>query len=389
MMKQMENEPTLQDSAHQADPGEHPLLGYIDHADWYEISGWGFDPSHPETALWLEVVIDEGEALPLLANMHRQDLSDAGYGDGRFAFRLRFATPLDPKMAHSLTVRRCHDGRKLINAPILLARAPMASAEARAGFETAIAAEIANATTGPEVDVMVRFLLHQVDRLLQARAETRAGIADLQRYRLRWSDYLPGERAVPLAPDQRPWALVVDTELPETATGLNLVLALQAMGHRVAVVATRDLRTNDAVTAALVEMEVTVLGAPEHFTVEDVLRRHRGLYRAVVLRGVAASAYAVVSRQHQPRARIVAAPSDVARDRTDPLLTLGAALLADVMLVDTNEQAARIRGQLAGRSVLVLSPDDTTEVIASVLAEAGVAVARASRPPLPDVAALG
>jgi DNA-binding PucR family transcriptional regulator len=149
----------------------------------------------------------------------------------------------------------------------------------------------------------VSFLLAEVNRLLQARADAVAGVAELQRFRLRWSDHLPGDRAATLVPDQRPWVLVVDADLPETASALNLVLALQAMGHRVAVVATRDLRADNATARSLALMDVAVLGASEHFTVEDALRRHRGLYRAVLLVGApAASGYAVIARQHQPRA---------------------------------------------------------------------------------------
>jgi hypothetical protein len=372
-MKQMDTNPT--GAAAAADP---TLLGYVDHADWHEISGWGFDPSTPESAQWLEVLVDDGPPTAFLANLHRPDLAEAGYGDGRFAFRLRFPTPLNPLQLHSITVRRRDDAAPLKNTPVLLARAPTASADARAEFEEAISAEIASMRTDDEFHATTGFLLAQVDRLLQGHADAAGGATALQHFRLRWSDFLDGERAVPPTPDQRSWVLLIDQDLPDTHAALILIEALQAMGHRVAVVAWRELATHGATAKSLAAMGVTVHGMPGHFTVEDVLRRHRGLYRAVVLRGAqAASGYAVLARQHQPRARIVAMIGDPVRDRTDPLLHLGAALLADVVLVETEDQAARIRGQLAGRTVLVLPVAEAAPGVAGVLSESGVPVARA------------
>lgn len=353
------------------------LLGYLDHADWHEISGWGFNPATPDNALWLEVVVDDEPPSAFLANLFRPDLAEAGYGDGRFGFRLRFPTPLDPMKAHSIVVRRRDDAALLINAPIRLARAPRASEDARTAFEHAVAAEIAGVQGQDELDATTGFLLGQVDRLLQGAADTASGATALQHFRLRWNDYLDGERAVPPVPDQRSWVLLIDQDLPDTPGALVLVAALQTMGHRIAVVAARELATNGATAASLSAMDVTVHGMPAHFTVEDVLRRHRGLYRAVVLRGAqAASGYAVLARLHQPRARIVAVVGDPIRDRTDPLLNLGAALLTDVVVVETDEQATRVRGQLAGRTVLVMPADKDVAGVVSVLAESGVPVAR-------------
>jgi hypothetical protein len=357
---------------------EITLLGYVDHADWHEISGWGYDPRTPESALWLEVLVDEGPPTAFLANLHRPDLAEAGYGDGRFAFRLRFPTPLNPLQPHRIIVRRRDDAAPLKNTPVVLARPPSASADARAEFEKDILAEIASLRTGDEVHATTGFLLAQVDRLLQGCADAASGATALQHFRLRWSDFLEGERAVSPTPDQRPWVLLIDQDLPDTQAALILVQALQAMGHRVAVVAVRELATHNATAKSLAAMGVTVHGMPLHFTVEDVLRRHRGLYRAVLMRGAqAASGYAVLARQHQPRARIVAMIGDPIRDRTDPLLHLGAALLADVVLVENEDQAARMRAQLAGRTVLVLPVDETATGVSSVLAESGVPMGRA------------
>ena len=71
---------------------------------------------------------------------------------------------------------------------------------------------------------------------------------------------------------------------------------------------------------------------------------------------------------------------DPVRDRTDPLLNLGAALLADVVLVESEEQATRVRGKLAGRTVLVLPVGESVSGVAGILTESGIPVPRPETP---------
>jgi len=356
------------------------LEGWLDHVDHRSISGWAFNPATPDQGLWLEVQVDDEPPIAFLSNMFRQDLLDSGFGNGRLAFHLMFPQPLAPWAEHSVALRWRDDGQMISNSPWKLARAPSASAAARAAFEAALSSEIEAAATGPDLDATLGFLLRQADRLLQTRADIQSGAQALQRFRLRWSDYLPGVRALPPQPDGRPWALIVDTELPDTEQAFTMINALHALGHRVAVVATRDLSTSCAIVDQLATIDVTVLGAPEHFTVEDVLRRHRALYRVVVLRGAAtAAAYGAITRIHQPRARLIACLGDPPNDRSDPMLNLSATLIADVVLIQTEPAARQLHQQLPGRELYVLPPEAEGSAVTQAMAQAMIPPNR--RPP--------
>lgn len=340
----------------------------------------------PDKAVWLEVVVDDGAPVPFLANMYRPDLAEAGFGHGCFGFKLHFPTPLDPRRAHSLVVRRQGDHVLLKNAPWPLLRAPSAASEARTSFEAAISAEIEAVGTGAEIEPTLRFMLRQVERMMHCMAHTETGTVALHRFRLRWSDFLEGERAPFVTPDLRPWALVIETAISASVTqgpsdtqgpGRNLVSALQAMGYRVAVVGSQCLDTDADTLQKFHDENVTVLGAPMYFTTEDVLRRHQALFRVVVLcTPLITAAYALLCRIHQPRARIVAVLGtplgDPLRDRLSPIFTLSGALAADGALVETEAAAEMLRAQLPGRSVGVLAPSAKREEGVAVLAALGV-----------------
>ena len=356
------------------------LTGWLDHVDHSSIRGWAFNPATPDQGLWLEVVVDDEPPIAFLSNMFRQDLLDSGFGDGRLAFHLMFPQPLDPRAEHSVALRWRDDGQLISNAPWTLPRAPSAGAAARAAFEAALSSEVEAVAAGPDLDATLGFLLRQADRLLQTRADIQSGAQALQRFRLRWSDYLPGARAQPPQPDGRPWALIVDAELPDTEQAFTMINALHALGHRVAVVATRELPTTGAMVGQLTTIDVTVLGAPEHFTVEDVLRRNRALFRVVVLRGaVTAAGYGVLTRIHQPRARVIACLGDPPNDRSDPMLNLNATLIADVVLIHTEQAAQQLHQQLPGRELYVVPPEAEASAVTQVMTKAIIPPNR--RPP--------
>jgi hypothetical protein len=322
--------------------------------------------------LWLELQVDDAAPVAFLANLRRQDLIDAGYGGGTFAFELRFPQPLDPMMPHHLVVRSRQTGESLPNMPAILAAAPMSSPLQRAKFEAAIAAEIAAASEASAVDETIGYLLRQVDKLLQGRSEVVNGTASLQRFRLRWNDYLAGERAMPLQPDARPWALVIDTDLPETAQQLSVVKAIQALGYRVAVVATRSLQSEGVVAHSLAAMDVSVLGEPQYFTVEDILRRNRALFRGIILTTpMLAAGYGVMARLHQPRAKVIALLGDGEGEaaRNDQPLVISASLIAEFLIVESEAFQATLAQRLPGRRVdLIRDLADQAETGAALAA---------------------
>jgi hypothetical protein len=361
--------------------GPPELTGFIDHVDWHGFSGWACDADGSGESIWLEIIVDDGAPVAFLANMLRPDLEKAGFGEGRHGFDLRFPMPLDPMVAHSIIIRRRDDQTWLPHSPVQLAAAPRSSADSKAAFEAAVRAEVASTRYGSELDTMLRFLLQQADRLLQGRTDAVNGSTALQQFRLRWHDYLEGKFPEPLKPDARPWALVVDIDLPETAEALAVLDALKELGLRVAVASFREPGYQGAVSQALTAAGVLVLGGPEYFTVEDALRRNRGLFRAILLRGgVAAGAYGLVARLHQPRARIIAMLGDPARDRTDMLANLAGAILADAVTVETPALLQTLKTQLPARAVALLDADAEATEIAQTLAGLGV-VSVAVTPP--------
>jgi SAM-dependent methyltransferase len=72
---------------------KHLFVGYIDLFDRNSIAGWATDTKAPSTPLSVDVYIDDRLQATLPSDVFRQDLKDAGYGDGRKGFILPLASP--------------------------------------------------------------------------------------------------------------------------------------------------------------------------------------------------------------------------------------------------------------------------------------------------------
>jgi hypothetical protein len=287
--------------------------------------------------------------------MLRADLADVGVGTGRYGFQLHFSRPLDPRWPHSIVVRRVSDGAVLPNAPWQLAPAPSSQPRSLELLTGVIAADIEAAHTAAVLSTMTRFMVEQTDRVLQAACDIDNTRRDRALFRRRWAETLGGEPLEVPPPDARPMALFIDLDLPDGPAERALLAGLQVLGLRVAVVAARGMVASGTVAEALREADILVQGAPLHFTVEDVLRRHAGEFRLVVMRGaIAASAYAMVARLHQPRARILAWLDDPAQD---PTAGIAAQLLADAVVTGTAETGAALARRVQGREVHVVPLD--------------------------------
>jgi membrane protein involved in D-alanine export len=86
--------------------GAPPLPHYlseIERVDCNEISGWVWDKYKPKAQVSVQLWDGERYLMTMSANEFRQDLADAGYGNGRHAFR--FATPTQFKDGHSHLIR--------------------------------------------------------------------------------------------------------------------------------------------------------------------------------------------------------------------------------------------------------------------------------------------
>lgn len=79
--------------------------GYHDSATCQGLSGWGWDSTRPTTAITLYIFEGTVNRGSVLANQYRQDLVNAGIGDGRHGFTWALPTSLIDGQPHSLTVR--------------------------------------------------------------------------------------------------------------------------------------------------------------------------------------------------------------------------------------------------------------------------------------------
>ena len=82
-----------------------PYEGFLDQADCTAIAGWAWDPSRPNTPI--NVNIYDGAALiaTVSANLFRQDLLNAGKGNGYHAFNIPTPQSLKTGTTHTVTAK--------------------------------------------------------------------------------------------------------------------------------------------------------------------------------------------------------------------------------------------------------------------------------------------
>jgi ubiquinone/menaquinone biosynthesis C-methylase UbiE len=82
------------------------FAGCIDQFDAHTIAGWAADTMAPNTPVNVDLFIDDQLQGTLPADAFRQDLKDAGYGDGKkgFSFPLVFSRPVAPATLAKLVV---------------------------------------------------------------------------------------------------------------------------------------------------------------------------------------------------------------------------------------------------------------------------------------------
>jgi membrane protein involved in D-alanine export len=100
--------------------GSAPLphhVSAVEEADCYEIFGWVWDKHRPNASVSVDLWDGDRRVITFPANEFRQDLADAGYGNGRHAFHI--LTPLVVKDGHShrIHLRIAGSTRELTNSP--------------------------------------------------------------------------------------------------------------------------------------------------------------------------------------------------------------------------------------------------------------------------------
>ena len=282
-----------------------PLHGSLDGLDGTTITGWAFDPDHPESAVMLEVLDGDGMIARLTANRFRDDLQAAGIGDGRHAFELALSRALSPLIRHELHIRRVSDGRELPGSPLVIEphnRRTLIKDTHRA-IEQA-----ANTASDPgTLDALLETLLQGVDQVRRLRATQQHEPGD--------DRLLSRVKPASARPKQ---ALVIDDLIPRRShdAGSNALLshiaALRALGWDVEFVASGELARGDDAAAALKAWGVMCHRAPLIASVEEVLRRKRNMYDLIYLHRLSnAEAYAPLARVWQPKARVVFSVADL------------------------------------------------------------------------------
>ena len=79
-------------------------VGVIEHADCHELSGWVWDKTHPNTPVSVDISDGKVHVMTILADEFRQDLLDAGYGNGKHAFVAETSALFNDGRPHHLRV---------------------------------------------------------------------------------------------------------------------------------------------------------------------------------------------------------------------------------------------------------------------------------------------
>jgi hypothetical protein len=94
-----------------------PLRGYVDAVSPRRIEGWAQNVGSADAPVCLDIYAGGALIGQLLANQYRQDLKEAGVGNGRHAFA--FAPPPDLVFAaDTVEVRRSLDGASLVRSGV-------------------------------------------------------------------------------------------------------------------------------------------------------------------------------------------------------------------------------------------------------------------------------
>jgi stalled ribosome alternative rescue factor ArfA len=88
-------------------PGGNPppdFGGFHDGADCNQISGWAWDANTPNTPISVDIYSDNMLIATIAADLFRQDLVNAGIGDGRHGFILSTPMSLKDNQTHTISI---------------------------------------------------------------------------------------------------------------------------------------------------------------------------------------------------------------------------------------------------------------------------------------------
>jgi glycosyltransferase involved in cell wall biosynthesis len=355
------------------------LQGCIEQATRERVLGWAHDSDAADARVSLLITVNDVLVTRVLADRPREDLLQAGIGDGAHSFDISL-NGLSPLSHHVVAVQREQDGAHLPGSPAVVAPATRFDQ----AFQAQCAALILDAVDDDALTQRLRFLAIQTETLLQRRAERQSRGSEraaLRQLRRRWA---PGQ--LPPAgndPDNAahreelpPRALVIDHALPAprrdagSEAVLSHMLSLQRLGFEVGFAAAdMSPHVQNEALDLLAAAGITVYGPPWHGSVEEVLRREADGFDLVYLhRAPVAADYLHLVRHHQPRTRLIYSVADLhhlrlARqadiEQRPELLALArrmralewrTAAAADAVVTHSSHEAALLREHLRHQS---------------------------------------
>jgi glycosyltransferase involved in cell wall biosynthesis len=99
---------------------QRALRGVIETTTWAAIEGWVWDPETPDEPIVIELLEGGVQQATAVAGQHRQDLAQAGIGDGRHGFKIELPPGLLTNERHILDLRCADSGTVVPGSPITL-----------------------------------------------------------------------------------------------------------------------------------------------------------------------------------------------------------------------------------------------------------------------------
>ena len=348
------------------------LDGHLDRATAEWIGGWAWDPTAPDRAQELELLLDGISVGRFRADRLRPDLLEGGIGTGLYGFDLRVPEGLSRGQDREIRVLD-PSGADLPGSPILVA----AHAQAVPAEELLDhAVRHAVAMGGAEQAALLKLLSDHLAVLLPAPPPPQAALL----HRL---GHARDQR------QPRPRALVINEGLPDTSrdAGSNAMLshlrALQRLGFAVEFAPAWSMRPPAGLAAALEALGIAVWREPWAASVEEALQRGGDDLDIVYLHRFAVMArYAPLARRWCANARVVYSLADLHWLRAaraagavngEPLPPSVAALqaaelqathAADVVLTHSSHEQALLQVMAPGVPVHVTTWDTTASATA-------------------------
>ncbi|MEW6208609.1 MAG: hypothetical protein AB1631_09595 [Acidobacteriota bacterium] len=96
------------------------LRGALDRVDCEIISGWVWDQAHPDSSITIEILDGETLLSTHQADLFRPDVLAAGFGSGKYGFRIPTPAIIKDGLPHTIRARVAGSSYELIRSPVSL-----------------------------------------------------------------------------------------------------------------------------------------------------------------------------------------------------------------------------------------------------------------------------